>query len=223
MSLPLDDRLWTGRLPANPRGLVLLLHGGAEHGLSEVDHRSLAYRRTRWMAATIRGPLAARDVGTAVLRFRLKGWSARRGTGAGVPAPVQDAREALGALRAGHPDVPLVLLGHSMGGRTAAWVADEPGVVGVVGLAPWWPVGDPVDALGGTHVVGVHGRRDRITSARATAQYLARAEAVAASTRFVDMGPHGHYMLSAVRRWNTTAIAESLRIVDTVAGVTSPD
>ena len=51
MSLPLDDRLWTGRLPANPRGLVLLLHGGAEHGLSEVDHRSLAYRRTRLMAA----------------------------------------------------------------------------------------------------------------------------------------------------------------------------
>ena len=37
--------------------------------------------------------------------------------------------------------MPVVLLGHSMGGRTAVAVADDPSVVGVVALAPWLPAG----------------------------------------------------------------------------------
>ena len=110
-----------------------------------------------------------------------------------------------------------------MGARTAAWVADEPGVVGVVGLAPWLPPDDPVDALAGRHLVAAHGRRDRITSPQATARYVQRAAEVAASARYVDMGAVGHYMIAGVRRWNATAVTESLHILDTVAGITSPE
>ncbi|HEX2894796.1 MAG TPA: alpha/beta fold hydrolase [Marmoricola sp.] len=213
------DRLRIGRLPRTPRGLVLMLHGGAERGLHEIDQRSLSYRRALWMSDSIAGPLARAQVGTAVLRFKVKGWNAGHADG---PSPVADAREALARLRGQHPDLPIVLLGHSMGGRTAAWVADEPGVVGIVGIAPWWPADDPVRPLAGKHVVGVHGRRDRITSARATERYLERARAVAGSTRFVDMGPRGHYMLSGVRRWNAAAIRESLGILERHASTSPP-
>ncbi len=83
-----------------------------------------------------------------------------------------------------------------MGARTAARVADDPAVTGVVGLAPWLPPDDPVATLTGKRLVAAHGCRDRITSARATARFVTRASDVAKSAQFVDMGPLGHYMLT---------------------------
>jgi predicted alpha/beta-hydrolase family hydrolase len=219
-----EDRLWVGPLPATARGLVLMLHGGAEVAPEEIDHRSRAYLRTMWMRRSIAGRLARDGVGVAQLRFSVKGWNAGL---AEVPPPVADARVALARLRRDHPELPLVLLGHSMGARTAAWVADDPAVVGVVGLAPWFPPDDPVEQLAGRHLVAAHGRRDRITNARATAAYVRRAGEVAASARFVDMGPLGHYLITGVRRWNATAVTECLGVLDRgiadrVAGITSP-
>ena len=102
-------------------------------------------------------------------------------------------------------DVPVVLLGHSMGARTAAYVADDPSVVGVVALAPWWMPEDPVDALRGKRVLAAHGRTDKITSARQTRAYLERAERVAAEVAFRDMGRVGHYMFRRVPEWNAVA------------------
>jgi dienelactone hydrolase len=219
------DRLHLSPVPANPRGLVLMLHGGAEHGPEEIDHRSLAYRRTRWMFGAISPRLVERGVRVAVLRFTVKGWHAGH---ARVPPPVSDARSALDRLADEHSGLPVVLLGHSMGARAAVRVADHPAVVGVVGLAPWLPPDDPVEALVGRHLVAAHGSRDRITNPRATAKYVRRAEEVAASARFVDMGALGHYMFAGVRRWNATAVTEALGILDrdasdTVSGITSQE
>ena len=226
----MPDRLTLSPLPEDPRGLVVMLHGGAERGTQAVDDRSLAPRRTGWMLRAISPELGAAGIGVGMLRFTVKGWNAPRATPAtgpqaspaALPSPVRDARSALDELHAEHPDVPIVLLGHSMGARTAAWVADQPGVVGVVGLAPWFPHDDPVEALAGKHLVAAHGHRDRITSAKATRRYLQRAAAVAAEARFVDMGGLGHYMLTGVRRWNATAATETIGLLDRVAGITSP-
>jgi predicted esterase len=148
-----------------------------------------------------------------LLRYKQRGWNERLGA---PPSPVVDARAALAAVGRDLGSLPVVLLGHSMGARTAAQVADEPGVVGVVGLAPWFPAEDPVDALAGKRLVAAHGRRDRITSPRASRRFVERAAAVAEEARFVDMGGLGHYMLTGVDRWNRVAVAESRGILDRV-------
>jgi predicted esterase len=202
---PVPDHL-SVRGPERPRGLVLMLHGGAQHSQRPVDGRSLSLRRTQLMFAAIQSRVADAGCALALLRFTVRGWNAQLGE----PAPVVDARRALGRIRRDYPGVPVVLLGHSMGARTAVHVADEDNVVGVVGLAPWWPADEPVSALGGRQVLAAHGRRDRITSARQTRRFLERAGEVAASTEFVDIGPVGHYMLSHVRSWNRTALKGSL-------------
>ena len=106
--------------------------------------------------------------------------------------------------------VPVVLLGHSMGARAAVAVADHPDVTGVVALAPWLPAGEPTAPLAGKRFAAAHGRTDRITSARQTETFARRAEAVAASVEFHDMGRVGHYMLRDVAGWNRFALSRSL-------------
>jgi alpha-beta hydrolase superfamily lysophospholipase len=135
-----------------------------------------------------------------------------------VPSPVPDARWALDEVRREHGDLPVVLLGHSMGARTAVAVADDPGVTGVVGLAPWLPADEPHATLRGKHLAAAHGRSDKITSARATAAFVGRARRVTASAEFHDMGRVGHYMLRDVAAWNRFALSRSLAFVGQAVG-----
>jgi len=194
----------------NPRGLVLMLHGGADKGLDAIDERSLSWRRSRWMMHEIHGDLHRAGLDVWLLRYKVKGWNEGH---APVPSPVPDARWALDEVRREHGSLPVVLLGHSMGGRTAVAVADDPDVVGVVAVAPWLPKDEPVESLAAKHLACAHGRSDKITFAKATARFVHRAAEVAASAEMVDMGRVGHYMLRRRTAWNRFAVDHAVRFL----------
>jgi pimeloyl-ACP methyl ester carboxylesterase len=182
----------------HPRAVVLMLHGGAEHNTEPVGPKSLSWLRSRVMMLQLQGGFRRRGLAVWLLRYRYVGWN--RSTGS--PSPVPDARWALDEVRATHGDVPVILLGHSMGGRTAAAVADDPAVVGVVAVAPWFPPGEPVRTLRGKALRAAHGHADRITSFEATADFVRRAVADGADATLTDMDDLDHYMVRGLRRWN---------------------
>jgi pimeloyl-ACP methyl ester carboxylesterase len=192
--------------PPRPRGLVLMLHGGQQHGDAVVDGRSASWQRSAAMARTISRRASANGTAVWLLRFRQRGWN----DGVG---PVSDARRALARARDELGEVPVVLLGHSMGARTAVHAADDDLVRGVVALAPWFPAGEPVEALVGKRLVAAHGSQDRITSPRATRAYVERARRAGVAATYVDMGPVGHYLLRRVGAWNDLAAREALGIL----------
>ncbi|MEO6509746.1 MAG: alpha/beta fold hydrolase [Nocardioides sp.] len=189
-----------------PQALVLMLHGGKDRGEQVVDGRSLSWRRSASMQREVARRFQEAGASTWLLRFARRGWN-------GGVDRIADARRALDDVRRELGDVPVVLLGHSMGGRTAVHVADDPSVRGVVALAPWLPPGESVTALAGKDLYAAHGRRDRITSARGTAEYVRRASEVAAHTEFHDMGNVGHYLLRERTAWNDFAVDSALRVL----------
>lgn len=201
-----DPLLTQHDAPGDTRAMILVLHGGKPRSRQAIDGRSASWRRASWLQRDIAQRAHEAGVGVWLLRYRERGWN----DGA---RPAADARWALDQVRAAHGDVPVVLLGHSMGARVAVHVADDPSVRGVVGLAPWWSAEDPVSTLAGRTLRAAHGRRDRITSFRETGRYVERARSVAESAELRDMGALGHYMLTGSARWHDAAVEASLEVL----------
>lgn len=189
----IDDVL----LPEGARASVVFLHGGQERSEDPVRDRHASWWRVVALARAQRR--WARDAGLAlhVVQFRVRGWNDDA-----APSPVADARAALDQLAQQHPGRPVVLVGHSMGGRTACRVADAPAVRGVVGLAPWLPQGEPVGALVDRSLHVLHGTADRWTSPRWSEDFVRRAAPLATDTSWTPLPGAGHFMLRRVRTWN---------------------
>lgn len=194
-------------VPQQVRAAVLLLHGGRSEGRSRPP--------ARW------GPPAARMIpfGRAVLRavngdgvalgmarYRYRGWNGDRADAA------SDARRALDELAGRFGPVPVVLVGHSMGGRAALRVADHPGVRGVVALAPWCPLDEPVAQLGDRRAVLLHCPTDRVTDARGSWEFVRRARGAGVEACGVAMPLGGHAMLAGAADWHrlTAAVVAGL-------------
>ena len=187
--------------------VAVVLPGGRADSFEPSESRHLSGVRMRPIVRALHR--AGRDHGLSVwqVRYRYRGWNGTE------MSPVADAQWALADVRARHGSVPVVLVGHSMGGRTALRIAGDESVVGVAALAPWLPDGEPVDQLADRLVLIAHGTLDRVTSPRASKRYAERARAVAARVDYVAVRGDAHAMLARARSWHRLATSFTLRAI----------
>ncbi|QWC86541.1 alpha/beta fold hydrolase [Nocardioidaceae bacterium] len=176
------------RVPRRVSAAVVVLHGGA------APARGVRTATTRTQLSVVRlVPTAwwiawrTRRAGVAVYRQRntWRGWDEQRG-------PVQDVRASLRTLAERHGDVPVALVGHSLGGRTALVAAQDDRVRAVVGLNAYVYDSD-APQLAGRRVLLVHGTDDRVADpakVRRLAERLRR-EGADVSVEDVPGGTHG--------------------------------
>ena len=178
------------------RGIALFCHGGTATSEAPPREQALSLVRMRAIERFVRDSGAARGLATQLLRYRVAGWN-----GDAADAYV-DVRWALERIRAEHgPELPVVLVGHSMGGRAVLRAGGDPQVAAVCALAPWTPPNEPVAHLRERTVTILHGRGDRWVPAALSADFAVRAGTAGARVaRFTTAG--GHSLLRHAHRWH---------------------
>ncbi|OON78088.1 alpha/beta fold hydrolase [Streptomyces tsukubensis] len=189
------------RTASRPRAAVLTLHGGRADGLGAPPRWNLPALRMVPFTRAITSATEGEGVVVGSVRYRRRGWNGSRADAA------RDALRALYDLADLVGDVPVVLMGHSMGGRAALRVAGHPLVRAVVGLAPWCPGGEPVTQLAARRVVLLHGNRDRVTDPLATHALAARAREAGAEAGALTVQGGDHAMLRRAGLWQALATA----------------
>ncbi|KQS72100.1 alpha/beta hydrolase [Modestobacter sp. Leaf380] len=181
------------------RGVALFCHGGTAASIAPPKEKALSLVRMRAFEAYVRNDLGPRGIETALVRYRVAGWN-----GDAADA-YRDVQHSIDALRDDlGKDVPIVLVGHSMGGRAALKAGGDPQVTAVCALAPWTPPGEPVMHLRDQTVAILHGSGDRWVPARLSADFAVRARRAGARVaRFTT--PGGHTMLRRAHRWHEFA------------------
>ncbi len=192
----LQVRLFGDGEVARAKAAVVLVHGGKEESLVPVTTRDLAVLRMVPLARRLIARGERHGLAVWRMHFRYRGWNAEKAH------PLDDMRWAIGILRERHPGAPIIVVGHSMGGRVAMRVADEEGVEGVLGLAPWLPPDEPFEQLAGRRLLVVHGLRDRVTSAGDAKTFVDAARGVTRSATYIGLRRTGHAMLRRVGTWN---------------------
>ncbi len=204
-------RLTVRAAAAATRAVVLVLPGGQADSLAPTSTRQLAALRMRPFARGLHR--AGRTLGLAAwtVHYRYRGWNGEQAS------PLADIGWALDEVRRRHGDVPVVLLGHSMGGRAALRAAGDPSVRAVLALAPWLSDSEPFSQLAGRRVLIAHGSLDRVTSPRASRAYAERARAVTPEISWMAVRGDKHAMLTHYRSWQRLAIRFTLGSLDSAA------
>ncbi len=186
--MELKPKLIDVRVPGEPAGAVLVLHGGAsrrEHMM--VSPTQLSVLRMIPIAKRI---ARASDGKLAVFRLlnSRRGWDTHH-------TPVQDASWALDQIAARQgAELPVCVVGHSLGGRAAILASARRQVRGAIALAPYVYETDVPGEFHGQRIVIAHGSKDRIASpSRALA--LARRLSERTPTTFVLVDGAKHAML----------------------------
>ena len=178
------------------RAVALVLPGGRADSFDRTDARQLTAVRMWPFARSLHRGGRRDGLSVLLLRYRYRGWNGEE------MSPVPDAQWALRYVHARYGDVPVVLVGHSMGGRTALRVAGDESVRGVAALAPWLFDTEPVEQLAGREVLIAHGNLDRITSPNASRRYADRARVVAARVDYVSVRGDAHAMMLRAPTWH---------------------
>ena len=189
-----------GSKPPDAKGVVLVLHGGGEHGRRPVTWRSSAVLRM-WPFARAIERAGRGDLAVVRLRNSVFGWNGDD------TSPVHDARWALDVIRSEYPEVPIALVGHSMGGRVVLRLAGDVGVRAMVGLAPWVHESDEAHGGPGLTALLMHGSLDRTTDPRATERMVARMRDRGVDARYRPVPRSGHAMLMRAPLWHRETAA----------------
>lgn len=159
-------RLIPVRTPDSPEGVVIMLHGGASRGgQTRVSPTQLSVLRMIPVAHRIARAGRSRLAVHRLLNSH-RGWDT-------TTTPVMDARWAVEQVRDRHGDLPVALVGHSLGGRAALLAGDDPHVRCIVALNPWVLPSDRTD-LRGRRVLVVHGTDDRVAPPSRSADFVRR-------------------------------------------------
>jgi predicted esterase len=110
--------------------------------------------------------------------------------------PVNDVQWALGEIaeRFG-AELPVCLVGHSLGGRAALFCAAEEPVRGVVALAPWVLGSDAIVGVPDTPIVIIHGDADVVASPSRSRRLAERLAAAGGTVAYVSVRRGIHAML----------------------------
>ncbi len=185
--------------------VALVLHGGKVRSNRAPRGWQLAVARMRPFARHLARAGKGQHLAVGIVRFGVRGWNGE------LASPLVDVADVLATVRHRYGAVPIVLIGHSMGGRAALRSAGDASVVGVVALAPWLEAHEPVAQLRGKRILILHGDRDRWTDPRASLRYAQAVQGVAASAGRVSLSGDGHSMLRRASLWHALTTSFTLR------------
>ncbi len=94
-----------------------------------------------------------------------------------------------------------------MGGRAALRAAGHPEVVAIAALAPWLPIGEPIDQLADRDVLLMHGTADVTTRPNATVEFARTIAPIARRLACVLIKRSSHGMLQRARLWHELTAA----------------
>ena len=180
---------------ASAEAVVLLLHGGSPHQFTPVRAFDPSVLRLIPFGRSV-GHAGGGRIALASLRYAVRGWNGHH------ESPLPDARWAIDRIAERFGDLPVGLVGHSMGGRVALRMADHSGVRSVAALAPWLPEGEQIPPLDHQKVLLAHGTSDRITDPAKTFQLAAKLEADGVDVELVKFPGARHAMLFPARPWH---------------------
>ncbi|MDN5796776.1 MAG: lysophospholipase [Intrasporangium sp.] len=193
--MPLTSLSWDAA-PAAPGAVALLLHGGSIEGRQANRPWSHNVARLYPIARAVAAASTPKPLAVARLRFRWRGWNGDE------RSPVGDARWALDQVRVRYPGVPIALVGHSMGGRTAIYLADESDVRLLVGISPWIEAGDPLPVGRDLTTVLIHGDRDTICPLWFSRETVEKLRAEGHGAALIRVARSDHAMLVRARLWS---------------------
>jgi dienelactone hydrolase len=184
--------------------VALVLHGGKSASFDPTDAGQLTAVRMRPFSRALAEAGAPDRLAVASIGYRYRGWNGEHAS------PVPDARWGLEQIRERYGDVAIVLVGHSMGGRTALRIADDSSVRAVLALAPWLPDGEPVAAPAGLPVLIAHGSWDKMTSPAGSRRWAERARRAGVDVCRLRVRAEMHPMIFRPHVWHRLAVGFTL-------------